>query len=313
MDVNTNIFQDTNTGLDQWVDFPTHRLGNTLDLIFTECRGNITITSCTQGPLWSDHFAVEMSLNIPKSLPTHQELQYHKIRSIDTKLFGKAIDTHPLLDIGDFEELVSKFFGHLQSALDAMAPLKTKVVTQHSPKSWLNDGITQQKQIVRNRECVFKKYRSEPTWLALKSERNKLYNAIHSAKKDHISDLVVSCGNDSGKLYKLVNCLTGDKSENPLPNKDPEVLAEEFADFFLDKIKTICQDLAQYASYTCEVKYHSCFQQFEPMTEACFQQFEPMTEAEVSKIIYNMCSKSCKLDAIPFTLLNKYFLTSLEV
>ena len=103
----------------------------------------------------------------------------------------------------------------------------------------------------------FKKHRSESTWLALKVERHKLHNAIYSVKKDHISDLVVCCGNDSGKLYKLVNCLMGGKSEKPLPDKDPEVLAEEFAEFFLDKITTICQDLAQYTPYTCEVKCHS--------------------------------------------------------
>ena len=216
MDVNANIFQDTMaaTGSDQWVDFPNHRLGNTLNLVFTECSSNITITSCTQGPLWSDHSAVEMSLNISKPLLTCQELQYHKIRSIDTNLFGKAIDTHSLLDINDFAELVSKFFSSLQSALNAMAPFKTKVVTQHPPKSWLYDGITQQKQIIRNREHVFTKYRSESTWLDLKAERCKLHNAIYLAKKDHISDLVVSCGNDSAKLCKLVNCLVGGKSGN---------------------------------------------------------------------------------------------------
>ena len=76
-------------------------------------------------------------------------------------MLGKAIDTHSLLNIDDFEELVSKFSGNLKSTLDAMAPLKTKVVTQHPPKAWFNDGITQQKQVVRNRECVFKKYKSE--------------------------------------------------------------------------------------------------------------------------------------------------------
>ena len=107
----------------------------------------------------------------------------------------------------------------------------------------------------------------------------------------------ISCGNDSGKLYKLVNCFMGDKSENPLPDKVPAVLAEEFTDFFLDKIKTICQDLAQNTPYTCEVKCHSHF-----------QQFEPMTEAEVSKIIYNMCSKSSELDVIPTTLLKQILL-----
>ena len=183
MDVNANIFQVTMVaaGLEQWVNFPTHRLGNTHDLVFTKCNSNITITSCTQSPVWSDHFAVQMSLNTPKPPITCQELQYHKIRSIDTSLFKGAIDTHSLLDVDDFEELVSKFFGSLQSALDSMAPLKTKVVTQHPLKSWLNDGITQQKWIIRNMEHVFKKYRSEPTWLALKAERCKLHNAIYLA------------------------------------------------------------------------------------------------------------------------------------
>ena len=72
----------------------SHRLCNTLHLVFTKCSSNIAISSCIQGPLWSDHFAVEMSFNIWKAPLKHQELQYHKIRSIDTKLFGKAIDTH---------------------------------------------------------------------------------------------------------------------------------------------------------------------------------------------------------------------------
>ena len=93
------------------MDFPTHRLGNTLDLVFTECSSNITINSCTKGPLWSDHFTVEMSFNIPKPLLKCQIMQYHKIISIDTNLFVKAIDTHSLLDIDDFEGLVSEFFG----------------------------------------------------------------------------------------------------------------------------------------------------------------------------------------------------------
>ena len=96
-----------------------------------------------------------MSFNILKVSLKHQELQYHKIKSTDPKLFGKAIDTHSLLNIDDFEELVSKFSGNLKSTLDAMAPLKTKVVTQHPPKSWFNDGITQQKQVVRNRGACF--------------------------------------------------------------------------------------------------------------------------------------------------------------
>ena len=129
--------------------------------------------------------------------------------------------------------------------IDAMAPLKTEVVTQCPPKAWFNDGITKQNQVVRM---------GASTWLALKAERHKLHNTIYLAKKNHISDLVASCGNDSGKLCKLANHLTGCKSECRLPDKDPESLAEEFANFFLDKITTIHHDLTQYTPYTYEVR-----------------------------------------------------------
>ena len=135
-----------------------------------------------------------------------------------------------------------------------------KMVTQCPPKTWFNDGITMQKQVVRNREHVFKKYKSKSTWMALRAERHTLHNTIYLAKKDNISELVASCGNDSGKLYKLVNNLTGCKSECPLPDKDPESLAEEFADFCLEKINTIHQVLAKYTPYTCEVGFQSGFQ-----------------------------------------------------
>ena len=137
MDANASIFQDVMaaTGLSQCVDFPTHKLGNTLDLVSTKCRSNIAVSSCTRGPLWSDHFAVEMAFNTPKISLKCQELQYRKIKSIEAKLFGKAIDIHSLLNIDDFEELVSKFSGNLKSTLDSIAPLRTKVVTQCPPKA----------------------------------------------------------------------------------------------------------------------------------------------------------------------------------
>ena len=128
MDANASIFQDVMAAshLSQWVDLPTHRLCNTLDLDFTKCSNNIAVSRCTQGPLWSDHFAVEMSFNIPKVSLKSLELQYCKIKSIDTKLFGKAIDTHSLLNIDDFEELVSKFSGNFEIYIRCHGPTQNK-------------------------------------------------------------------------------------------------------------------------------------------------------------------------------------------
>ena len=93
---------------------------------------------------WLHLACLNGSLNIPKVPLEHQEVQYWKIKSKDAKLFGEAIDIKSLLNIDDFEELVSKFSDNLESTLDAMAPLKMKMVTQYPPKAWFNDGITKQ-------------------------------------------------------------------------------------------------------------------------------------------------------------------------
>ena len=55
-----------------------------------------------------------------------------------------------------------------------------------------------------------------------------------------LSELVTDCSRAAKKLYKLVNNITGTNTANPMPpSKADEVLTEEFADYFLNKIKTI--------------------------------------------------------------------------
>ena len=44
---------------------------------------------------------------------------------------------------------------------------------------------------------------------------------------------------DTKKLYKIINVITNGKTLNPLPpNKADEELANEFSNYFLDKIET---------------------------------------------------------------------------
>ena len=67
-DEDAGIFTDTMEvlGLSQHVEHPTHRLGNTLDLIFTETNGNTQLDSIREGPFFSDHSAVTFKLWFPE-------------------------------------------------------------------------------------------------------------------------------------------------------------------------------------------------------------------------------------------------------
>ena len=65
-----------------------------------------------------------------------------------------------------------------------------------------------------------------------------------------LCEKVADCNQDSKKLYSLVCYHTGTKVDNPLTeHTDDEQLADEFADFFIGKIKTIHDSLADHLRY----------------------------------------------------------------
>ena len=77
---------------------------------------------------------------------------------------------------------------------------------------------------------------------AYKKERNIYNRLLKYHKKQCITHQVQENNKNTKGLFKLVNKLTNSKNENPLPNKPPEQLADEFAWYFLSKIEDIQQE-----------------------------------------------------------------------
>ena len=91
---------------------------------------------------------------------------------------------------------------------------------------------------------VFRKYRLQSCWIALDRERKKYRETPLEAKTASYSEQVKDCRSDTKGLYKMVNTLMGTSSNNPLPSHtNDKDLAEEYADFFMDKIQKIRDNL----------------------------------------------------------------------
>ena len=118
---------------------------------------------------------------------------------------------------------------------------------------------------------------------------------LSGAKIACYSAQVRDCKGDMKKLYKLVNTLTGMTSSNPLPNDtNDKLLDNEFADFFMNKIQKIRDNLTKNPVYQLTGK------SIPSLTE-----FRSFTQTEVREIIFSMKTKSCKLDALPTKLLKE--------
>ena len=142
---------------------------------------------------------------------------------------------------------------------------------------------------MRNRERLWRKYLQDYLWLAFKIERNRYNNMLKEAKEAFISADILSHRQDIKYLYNVITNLSGVRKENPMPPAESDqLLAEEFADFFIEKINKIHEDLDQYDLY-------------EPIaTEAITarESFLPLSRLEVKKLVMDMKAKMNELDLL---------------
>ena len=161
-----------------------------------------------------------------------------------------------LSDLGyNLDEMVWKYEESLQSILNELAPVKSRRMVIRPANLWFLESLKEQKRIMQNCERCWHKYRLESNWTAFKHKHNKYRSMLRSIRKEDISTKVAACKQDTKKLYTLVNRIVGCTSENSMPKHDSDdQLAEEFVNYFINKIKKIRDDLKQHPKYIPSVR-----------------------------------------------------------
>ena len=101
--VDTNTFLDILDSLDftNWIQFPTHKSQNTIDLVISPRLSSI-ITSVSQGHLFSDHYLVNFQIQYTTTKPVTKMINFRKLNSINPQAFSRDVktllDDHNLVD-----------------------------------------------------------------------------------------------------------------------------------------------------------------------------------------------------------------------
>ena len=183
----------------------------------------------------------------------------------------------------DVDMMVTEMKLRMKKAFEEIHPETMKNVTIRKNNLWYNDKIKEQKRIVQRRERVYRKHGQCHQWSAYIDERKKLRQLMRDTKTEIISEKINELRGNTKSLYSLVYQLTRNEKENPLPERENnEDLANQFADYFMNKIQTICDSLKE-----CE-KFHP-----EQNNDTnLLEQFEPMSEEEIRKVINSMQAKT---------------------
>ena len=203
------------------------------------------------GSFLSAHTCVVSSLSFDKPLIESKECTYRKLKDLNrSELLLELQKQLSDFEVENLEEMIKSFNDTITSVLDEFASERNKKILQRQTNPWFSDRIKEQKRLVRNHEKRWQKYRLESNWTAFKVERNKYRKMIQSVCTQVLSDKISGCSQDMKKLYSIVNSLIGRMVENPMPESESdEQLAEDFADYFKEKMKKIWDSLSGYQKY----------------------------------------------------------------
>ena len=107
-------------------------------------------------------------------------------------------------------------------------------------------------------------------------------------KRHHLVKIIKKINKDK-QLFKALHSILGNKNENQLPmDTTNSQLAEDFADFFLNKIDKIREEFTSIPAY-----------QPNERDTPKLMNFTPITQSQIENTIKAMPTKSCQLSVIP--------------
>ena len=187
-DIDSTIFLDTIEALClyQHVTFPTHKHGNTLDLVLSELGSKSRVMTASPGPYLTDHRAVISTLNVKSFQPKRQHKQVRKMDAVDTEQWEKEFNPANVTLTSNLEADVESLSVELKRVLDTLTPVKNCLVSLKPKKPWLNKELVVGKARVRCHEKKWLKYKLSSTWTAYKKIRNSYYACLTESKKSNI-------------------------------------------------------------------------------------------------------------------------------
>ena len=266
------------------VNFPTHELGNTLDLIMHPIDSYL-VHSIRAGPLFSDHFALlfQISVNKPKR-PTIYRSTRH-LHHISISQFSTDLNMLPTHD-------AQSLHNSLILTLDTHAYVFNKTTILRPNTSWYTTDLYRQKRCLRMLESKWKKEKSSSSLTTYKDLKNKHRIDLINAKAMFTHDKFISMQHDSKSLFKLANSILGRRQKSPYPDFTNDELPNLFDSFFNDKITNIISSLPKPISIAPSFSTTNTLTSF----------FLPSNDQLICLLKNSRSSSS--LDPIPLKLLN---------
>ena len=289
-------------GLVQLITEPTHRSGNTLDLIIVRESDNIVSSVHVKDCGFPDHHAIMMELQLERPKSGNRTVTYRKLKDLNHDALRECIQSSTLMSPATatlpIDDLVHAFNQELTTALNSVAPLKTKTISSRPESFWFTEDVREAKQSRRAAERKWRKSGLQIHRDIFICKKAQVNNLVAKAKTEYYRVQIEESKGNPKRLYQVVNRLTGRQKSKLLPESHcDEVLANKFATYFTEKIVLIQESIPSVSPESNSTQYPEVSQ---PLTE-----FAATSRNELKELIMKSNDKFCSVDPLPTTLLKE--------
>ena len=282
---------------------PTHRNGHTLDLVLSRVDDDLLSSISSRDHGFPDHWPVFVTLNLQKPPLPVKTFKYRKVKTVSEVALKDLLRASPLCDgmhyeTSALEDIVMLYNNVLKEFLDQLAPLKQRTVVVRPPSKWYNQAIRSAKQQRRQKERLWRKTGLTVHRDLFMEERKQVNDMILEAKRTFYREAIMSCGQDTKRLFHLTSEIMGKTITSTVPMDLSPNLANMFSDFFVQKIEQIHASIPP-----CDVPSLSEMHlsgEVIPMSS-----FRALSIEETSRLISRTGTKTCGLDPMPTELVKR--------
>ena len=173
-------------------------------------------------------------------------------------------------------------------------PENEKTITVRERAKWYNSELNEVKKQKRKMEYKWKRNKTIENWNNFKKTRNE-YNKLIEVNKKRYYNGTFQKEKNSKELHKNLEELLGLKKEKILPEnmKDRKTLANEFVNFFENKVEKICIEIARESATICPsmpyVEYNK------------LKKFEKLSMRDFERILKRIKITYCENDPCPIS------------
>ena len=286
--------------LTQYVSFPTHNLGHTIDFVLARHGSPVVRNVEPNNVLLSDHFMITFNLEAEVEQQRVQTITYRRFQNTDR--FRQDIKERyesTSLSRPTMGEAVATYNSVIRELVEKHYQPKTKQIKAVPHAPWFDSEYDNLRKRRRKAEKKYKKTKlaeDRSAFIALRKETTILAS---KKQKDYYAQKIKDCKGQKA-LYECVNSLVDRKKEAVLPeHTSPIELANDFAQYFKEKIINIRKSFPTKQLDTKEI--------YKPFEGVPLLKFQSATEDEIQALVLQYGIKCAPDDPVPVKLLKSTY------